>query len=155
MTEVQTYLHTAPPLWEWPKPRWRSCTHQISRWRRCGCCPGAREPCSSVCPLPWRRSICPSGSFCGTPPWWVCSTFGRWPVRGLQSERDHFSCPYSLCRHNNKWLIWMSTLMWKSLSTKMFSGLRSLWMMWRSERYTMASRISKMILPLIESGTSV
>lgn len=45
------------------------------------------------------------------------------------------------------------TLMWNSLSTKMFSGLMSLCMMCLSVRYTIASRISTMILPLTDIGT--
>lgn len=43
--------------------------------------------------------------------------------------------------------------MWKSLSTRMFSGLMSLCMMSFSVRYSMASKISKTILPLTDRGT--
>ena len=45
------------------------------------------------------------------------------------------------------------TLMWKSLSTKMLSGLMSLCMTRLSVRYTIPSKISKMILPLMDTGT--
>lgn len=72
-----------------------------------------------------------------------------------EAETKALSLP-SLCWQKYGWFSCPDerrTLMWKSLSTKMFSGLRSLCMMCLSERYTIASRISKMILPLMQSGT--
>lgn len=158
---IPTHLHMAPPRWGWPKPQSQSCRCQTSQWRLCGYSPGARGPCSSVCQHISPRLIDPYDSFCETPPLWVCSMSGRWPGQGLQSRKQRgkytvITMIVHACCRNPKYVMGpkaQHTLMWKSLSTKMFSGLMSLCMMRLSVRYTIASKISTMILPLMDIGT--
>lgn len=160
---IPTHLRMALPRWGWPKPRSQSCRRQTSQWRPYVYSPGARGPCSSVCRHISPQLIDPCDSSCGTPPLWVCSMSGRWPGQGLQSRQQRgkyteITMIVHTCCRNLKYVIYniclmQTTLMWKSLSTKMFSGLMSLCMICLSVRYTIASKISAMILPLMDIGT--
>lgn len=156
---VPTHLRTAPSPWGWPTPRSRSCRCRTSRWRPCECWPGAQVPCSSACRPLSPRLTAHWGSVCGTPPLWVCSSLEIRLNQGLQSRIDrrrldyHHFAPRLAEEESATGCNAEYTLMWKSLSTKMFSGLMSLWMIPLSVRYNMASRISRTILPLTDRGT--
>ena len=133
---IPTHFRMALSQWEWPKQLLQSCRRRTSRWRVCECSPGAQEPCSSACRHLSRKLMAPCGSSCETPPLWVCSTPDMWPGRGLRSTEQRNAInqpvPGGQARwHRNKHqshMVRKYTLMWKFLSTKMFSGLMSLCM---------------------------